>query len=170
MIRLAKRPALVWLDLPLGVRVQARPLTTAIDAAGWAHGRREINRLLTEIRSRRDAGIDVGDLPNLDDQDQREGYVEAVYAVTIARASIAAWEGVLTEDGSTPAPVTPDAVRDLMQIPEMARGFVVALSEQLAELAVEGNGCAPSPAGSGAPGASTAEPAEVYVPPAPTVA
>lgn len=91
MLRLVYSTAPQWHDLIGDVRVLCRPFTAGLQAAAAAEARRDL---------RDGAGED-------------ERYVALTSAV--AGVAILEWEGVGGEDGS-PAPVTPEAIKALMDI------------------------------------------------------
>ena len=150
-----------WIDLPHGVRVRCRALTTATNAAALEHARREIIALREDFDRRRAVGVPTGDLPDLSDDDLRSGYAHALYAGALAHACIIEWSGRGIEDPETdqPAPVTPENTAALMMIPDIARAFIDSIWSAIGEVTAEGNVCAPLPPGSSAQGASTADPA-----------
>lgn len=169
-LQLPTEPA--WIDLPHGVRVRCRPLTTATNAAAMACAARKVTALAESIAGRREVGMPCDDLPDLSDPDRRDGYSHALYAASLGHACILEWQGRGIEDPATdqPAPLTAENIGALMLIPEIARAFVDRLWRPLGEVVAEGNVCAPSPDGSTAPGASTAEPAVLPEAAAPTAA
>jgi hypothetical protein len=113
-----------WLDLPHGVRVQVRPVTSAVVAAAQSAGRRRLSALSEEERA---------------DADWLAGLAFATTVAEIARLSILAWEGV-QDDAGAPAPVTAEAVEALMQQDDLAFAFWVAATATLHEVVTEGNG------------------------------
>lgn len=169
-LQLPTEPA--WIDLPHGVRVRCRPLTTATNAAALSCAQREVSALAEDVMRRRSVGVSCDDLPDLTDADRREGYSHALYAASLGRACILEWQGRGIEDPATdqPADLTAENIGALMMIPEIARAFIGSLWQPLGEVIAEGNVCAPSPDGSTAPGASTAEPAVLPEAAAPTAA
>lgn len=134
MIRLDLPREPSWLDLPHGVRVRARPLDTALDAAARDHAVRETR------------GDDGGPPPGAPPESWRRGRVKAALVRALAAMCVFEWEGVLTSDGE-PAPLTAGTLADLMDIPDLADAFLTALYAPLDRLVAEGEGCAPSPHG-----------------------
>lgn len=133
MIRLDLPRGPSWLDLPHGVRLKAHSLDTAIDAAARAEAARRL----------RD---DTAPPPGAPAEAWRLGRARAALVQALAAFTVLDWEGVLTADGA-PAPVSAVTVAALMDIPEVADAFLVALYAPLERLAAEGEGCAPSPGG-----------------------
>jgi hypothetical protein len=147
MLRLGMPREPRWLDLGYGVRVLVRPFNAAVLAAV----RNEAGQLAREIRDNRMAlflaGLDPANLPDLDDEHVISGLAEAMLVKILGRQVIEAWEGVLQADGSAPAPVTPEAVNELLDLPAMAVAFLRQATEPIAALVAEGNGSGAAPNG-----------------------
>ena len=103
-----------WLELGLGVKVKVRPCTSPVFYAARAYMNGQLAVLGEEYRKRKDLGLKVDDLPNIEDTTIREALAEEYLARGLARASIIEWEGILEADGENPAPVTPDKIDELM--------------------------------------------------------
>lgn len=132
MIRLDLKSAPFWLDLPAGIRLHLRPLTTGLMAAARAD--RAVHALAA------DAAPEVQAL---------------VLAKAVARAAILDWEGVGDADGN-PLPVSPEAIDALLDLWPVFEGFQLGYVAKGLLVADEGNGSAPSPGGSGAGAGTTA--------------
>lgn len=156
MIRLNLPKEPYWLDLGHGVRVKVRAPSTAIAAAVRAAASRRVDALRKDLEERKRAGVPLDGLPDLDDPDVREGHLQLVTAQSYARFAIVEWEGVLAAEGDEPAPVTPQAVDDLMQIYAIAVAFVSLYLQPLDVLVDEGNALRPAPSGTSAAGPDTA--------------
>jgi len=84
-----------WLDLPRGVRVEIRPVTTAVMAAAQAGSARRLGAL-------RAAETDL-------DPDMARGLAFAFLVKALARHAVTAWEGVTEEHTMTETtPASPD--------------------------------------------------------------
>lgn len=114
-----------WLDLPRGVRVEIRPVTTAVMAAAQA------------AAARRLAAIRIAD-PELD-PDMARGLSFAFLVKALARHAVLAWEGVGDAAGK-PLPLSPEAVERLMDMDEIAAAFWDRATSPVAAVALEGNG------------------------------
>jgi len=114
-----------WLNLPRGVRVEIRPVTTAIMAAAQAGSARRLGAL-------RAAEADL-------DPDMARGLAFAFLVKALARHAVTAWEGVGDAAGK-PLPVSPEAVERLMDMDEMAAAFWDRATGPVAAVALEGNG------------------------------
>ncbi|MFN7610887.1 MAG: hypothetical protein ACK5QX_08130 [bacterium] len=134
MLRLNLQKDPYWLDLPAGVRVKVRPLTSAIMNAAQSEAVRELRARIAQEPLADDA------LP--------PGQMQTALVTHLARFAILEWDGVMAADGSKPAEVTPEAVGDLASIWFMADAFWRGYTATLDALVAEGNGCAPSVAGS----------------------
>jgi hypothetical protein len=97
-----------WLDLPRGVRVEIRPVTTAVMAAAQA------------AVARRLAAIRIAN-PDLD-PDMSRGLSFACLVKALARHAVTAWEGVGDAAGK-PLPLSPEAVERLMVLDNIAAAF-----------------------------------------------
>lgn len=151
MIRLAggepREP--YWIDMPLGVRVKVRPMTTIIDQTAAAYCSQRIAELLKGVDEVEGAGGTVEDLPDLTTAEGREGFKRYLYTESLARAAIMDWEGV--EDA-----VSDDKIKELMLIPGMADAFVARYRQTADLLLADGKKSKPSAAGSSAEGEATA--------------
>ncbi|CAA7625582.1 hypothetical protein [Magnetospirillum sp. SS-4] len=119
MIRLSLPKEPYWLDLPHGVKVFVRPLTTAVYEAARARGWRMARAIAAEHADLKAAGADITGLPDLSDEDALAGLSQMLFAQGLARSAITKWEGVLDE-ADQPAEVTDTAIAELMQLPRMA--------------------------------------------------
>jgi hypothetical protein len=171
MLRLAIPREPYWLDLPAGVRLQVRPLTTAVMAAAQARAQQAVAELAEQVRARRDAGLPLDALPDLEDEAERAGLAQLLLVKALARHAILAWEGVLAAEGEAPAPVTPETVGDLMEgFWVVADAFLRQYTAPIDALLSEGNAFRPSPPGTSAAGAATAPSAGLKPSPAPEAA
>ena len=113
-----------WLALPRGVRVEIRPVTTAVMAAAQAASARRLSAL-------RAAEPDV-------DPDMARGLAFAFLVKALARHAVTAWEGVGDAAGK-PLPLSPEAVERLMDMDEMAAAFWDRATSPVVAVAAEGN-------------------------------
>ncbi len=90
-----------WLDLPRGVRVEIRPITTAVMAAAQAGSARRLGAL-------RASEADL-------DPDMARGLAFAFLVKTPARHAVTAWEGIGDTAGK-PLPLSPEAAKRLMDM------------------------------------------------------
>lgn len=139
MLRLALPTEPQWLTLPHGVRILARPLTTAIYQAAQSSARRQVAALAKARDEIIAAGGTVSDLLPLDDTDVREGLFWAALSRALAQACVIEWRGVADAEGNH-APPTPENLAKLTEINRMAEALVDALLAPLTALATEGNG------------------------------
>lgn len=114
-----------WLDLPRGVRVEIRPVTTAVMAAAQAAA----SRRLGAIRAASD------DL----DPDMARGLAFAFLVKALARHAVIAWDGIGDAEGK-PLPLSPEAVERLMDLDDIAAAFWDQATRPVAAVAAEGNG------------------------------
>ena len=111
-----------WLDLPRDVRVEIRPVTTAVMAAAQAGSARRLGAL-------RAASEDL-------DPDMARGLAFLVKA--LARHAVLAWEGIGDASGK-PLPLSPDAVERLMDLDDIAAAFWDRATSPVVAVAAEGN-------------------------------
>ena len=161
-----KREA-AWLDLPQGVRVKVRPLTSALYATARAKAFRAVRDLAEHVDSVTAAGGRIEDLPDLSDPAAQTGVSEVMFAEGLGIAAIVEWENVTGPDGA-PAPVTPANVVDLMNEVGFPDAFLSRYVRSHEKRLAEGNVSGPAPSGTSAPGPTTAEAAPGKDNPAPT--
>jgi hypothetical protein len=142
-------------ELPLGVTLMVRPITTPIWHQAHAFASRAILAFIEGEEIRDDLGIDRESMPDLADPDAKEGFRQLLFAQALARAAILSWEGVLAEDGS-PAPATPAAINELMLVHAFAECFVIRYTARIIRALDEGNASGPLPNGTSAKGPNTA--------------
>ena len=134
----------VWLDLGHGVRVQRRPLTTALMVA--ARGDPAVQAL----------GEDATDEESA-----------LVFAKALARVAVLDWEGVGDADGQ-PIPVSPEAIDALLDLWPLFEAFQTGYVAKGLLLEQEKNASSPLPNGSTAGAGDTATPATLARAPQPS--
>ena len=112
MLKLNIQTECYWLDLGLGVRVKVRPCTSPIFYAARAFMNKRLTDIGEEYRKRKEIGVSLDDLPDVENPEIREALAEEYLARGLARSAIVDWEGIL--DGNDPAPVTPEKIDELM--------------------------------------------------------
>lgn len=159
MLRLNLKKQPYWLELPAEVKVRLRPLSTAIMSAAQSCVIKQITGWRRERISRLEAGADVNDIPDVDDEETRLGLSESLLIKALARGAILEWHGVLLAEGDAPAPVNDQAVDDLMDIWFIAQEFWKHYTDALFLLESEGNASGPAANGTLAAGRDIAQPA-----------
>lgn len=144
----------VWRDLPRGVRVKVRPMTSVHETAA----RHAATRKLTAMIDGADVMAELG-LPGDPEAVARDpgmmlGLSELLAAIELGTLLIVAWDG--PADPDTGAPVPPERpwiARLFLLFPDVRAAFWKAAAAHLDAVSAEGNGSAPSPTGSpaGAP-------------------
>jgi len=114
-----------WIDLPRGVRVEIRPVTTAVMAAAQAAASRRLGAARAA-----DPGLDP---------DLARGLAFAFLVKALARHSVVAWEGVGDAAGK-PLDLAPEQVERLMDFDDIAAAFWDAATRPVAAVTAEGNG------------------------------
>jgi hypothetical protein len=113
-----------WIDLPRGVRVEIRPVTTAVMAAAQAAASRRLGTVKAAT-------------PDLD-PDMARGLAFAFLVKALARHAVTAWEGVGDAWG-VPLPLSPEAVERLMDFDDIAAAFWDRATAPVAAVVMEGN-------------------------------
>ena len=125
-----------WHDLAAGVRVQLRPLTTALMVA-----------------TRSDPAVEA--VPEDASDEERA----VAFAKALARRAVLAWDGIGDADGN-PIDPSPEAIDALLDIWPIFEKFQMGYVAKGLELEAEKNASAPSPTGSMAGAKGTAQPAK----------
>jgi hypothetical protein len=169
MIDLSQPTEPYELQLPYGLRVTVKRLTTAGMAAAQAAARRSIEAIERQVRERSEAGLPLEGLPDLSDGGERDGFYNAQLIRELAVRHVTSWTGVELE--GRPAPPTPENVAAVMQLYPVGERFFSEFTLRQVLLNAAKNGCGPSAAGSSSPaeGPNTAEPAGTTASPAPRV-
>ena len=124
-----------WHDLASGVRVQLRPLTTALMVA-----------------TRSDPNVEA--VPEDAPDEERA----VAFAKALARRAVLAWEGIGDAGGTSIEP-TPEAIDALLDIWPIFEAFQLTYVSMGLLLEQEKNASAPSPTGPSAGARATAKPA-----------
>ena len=126
-----------WHDLTPGVRVQLRPLTTALMVA-----------------TRSDPAVEA--VPEEASDEERA----VAFAKALARRAVLAWEGIGDTDGTAIDP-SPEAIDALLDVWPIFEAFQTKYVARAMILDAEKNVSPPLPIGSSAGAATTAKPAKV---------
>ena len=167
MISLKPRTEPFDIELPYGVTVTVKPLTTVGMAASQAAARRRVEGIETQVFESKEAGLPLDGLPDLDDEAERDGLFQDLLSKELATRHIVSWSGIEDDPEVTPENVA--AVRSLYPVGEQ---FLQKLTLQQVLLNAAKNGSGPSAAGtsSQAEGPDTAKGVpETADPSAPTV-
>lgn len=160
MLRLSLKNDARWLELPYGVKVEVRPLTTALVNAARAEALKRLAMQQVEAEAAAKAGQPLDSTAfNASNPSALDGLFRQYQIEALARYGITRWEGVSDQAGQ-PLPVDAASVEAFAAHPEMSSAFDAAYAVDTTALAAEGNGSAPTSDGSSAPGESTATDAE----------
>src|SRR5918999_4632446 len=167
MIDLSQPTEPYELELPYGLRVTVRPLTTAGMAAAQAAARRAVEAIERQARERTEAGLPPDGLPDLSAEGERDGFYQAQLIRELAIRHVTSWNGV--ELGGGPAPPTPGNVTAVMQLYPVGERFFheFTLRQVLLNAAKNGSGLSAAGTSSRVEGPSTAKPAGKTTCPAP---
>lgn len=139
MIRLALPTEPQWLELPYGVRVRVRPLSSVLMETARQIVAAEMRELRTSIAKLREAGVDVVDPPNLEDATVSHAEALVRLAKALARVAVLEWDGVLGADGSV-EPLSPASINRLLDVPSVCSSFFERYTSTLDVLEAEKNG------------------------------
>jgi hypothetical protein len=129
-----------WLELPLGVKVKVKPLTTSVFNAAQAWATKEINKVVARRTELKTVGKEDPDLPNLDDEDARYDYLNTMIMKGCAVACIIEWDGIEdpVEDGKV-APLTKENIIKLVEDIRMGNTFWRKVTTEFEKVISEGN-------------------------------
>jgi hypothetical protein len=159
MIDLSQRSDPYELELPYGLRVTVRPLTTAGMAAAQAAARRAVEAIERQARERTETGLALDGLPDLSAEGERDGFYQAQLIRELAIRHVASWTGVELEGG--PAPPTPENIAAVIDLYPVGERFFqeFTLRQVLLNAAKNGSGLSAAGTSSRAEGPNIVEPA-----------
>jgi hypothetical protein len=145
MIDLSQRTEPYELELPYGLCVTVRPLTTAGMAAAQSAARRAVEAIERQARERTEAGLELDGLPDFSVEGERDGFYQAQLIRELAVRHVTRWTGVELEGG--PAPPTPQNVAAVMELYPVGERFFQEFTLRQVLLNAAKNGYGPSAAG-----------------------
>ena len=145
------------IELPYGVTVTVKPLTTAGMAAAQASARRRVEALETQHKEMTEAGLPVDGLPDFADKAEHDGVFQDLLIKELAVRHITAWSGI--EDDPD---VTPENISAVMSLYPVGERFFqeFTLKQVLLTAAKNGSGLSAAGTSSQAEGPATAKPAK----------
>jgi hypothetical protein len=93
MIDLSQPVAPYELELPYGLKVTVKPLTTAGMAAAQAAARRAVQAIERQANERVEAGLALDGLPDLSPEGERDGFYQAQLIRELAVRHVTSWTG-----------------------------------------------------------------------------
>jgi len=138
MIRLALPTEPQWLELPYGVRVRVRPLSSVLMETARQIVAAEMRELRSSMTRLREAGVEMVDAPNLDDANVSHAESLVRLAKSLARVAVLEWDGVLAADGTVEA-LSPASLNRLMDVPSVISSFFERYTSTLDVLEAEKN-------------------------------
>jgi len=121
MIDLSQPTEHYELELPYGLKVNVRPVTTAGMAAAQAAARRAVEVIERQASERAEAGLPLDGLPDLSAEGERDGFYQAQLIRELAVRHIMSWTGVELAGG--PAPPTPEKIAAVMELYPIGERF-----------------------------------------------
>lgn len=149
MLRIGLQREPYWFALEgLGVRLKVRPASAAVLAVAQQHAKRKVADLIEKASGLKEVGAEPA--PDLMDPAVREAMAHLIFCKALAKAAIVGWEGVMQSDCDEPAPITPQAINDLMDLPGVPDLFAAEYLAPRRMLASEGNSSGSAPNGTSA--------------------
>jgi len=148
------------IELPYGVTVTVKPLSTAGMAAAQASARRRVEGLETQSKELLEAGLATEGLPDFSDDAERDGLFQDLLIKELAVRHITDWSGI--EDDPD---VTPENIAALMSLYPVGERFFqeFTLKQVLLTAAKNGSGLSVAGTSSQAEGPNTAKGAKRIV-------
>jgi hypothetical protein len=125
MISLKQQTEPFDIELPYGVTVTVTPLTTTSMATCQAAARRRVEAVEAQVRDRKESGLPLDGLPDLTDQEERDGFLQCQVVYELAARHVTAWTGI--EDHP---PVTRDNIIAVMDLYPVGEQFLQKLTLQ----------------------------------------
>jgi hypothetical protein len=125
MISLKQQTEPFDIDLPYGITVTVKPLTTASMAACQAAARRRVEAVEAQVRDRKESGLPLDGLPDLTDQEERDGFLQCQVVYELAARHVTAWTGIDYDP-----PVTRDNIIAVMDLYPVGEQFLQKLTLQ----------------------------------------
>jgi hypothetical protein len=116
MISLRQQTEPFDIELPYGVTATVKPLTTTSMAACQAAARRRVEAVEAQVRDRKESGLPLDGLPDLTDQEERDGFLQCQVVYELAAQHVTAWTGI--EDDPPVSRKNIIAVMDLYPVGE----------------------------------------------------
>jgi len=159
------------IELPYGVTVTVKPLTTAGMAAAQASARRRVEALEFQHKEMIEAGLPVDGLPDFADKAEHDGVFQDLLIKELAVRHITSWSGIEDDPPAGPetdsnqkklgaqAPVTPENISAVMSLYPVGERFFqeFTLKQVLLTAAKNGYGLSAAGTSSQAEGPNTAK-------------
>lgn len=97
MISLKQQAGPYDIELPYGIVVTVKPLTTAGMAAAQASARRRVESLEAQATERKESALPLEGLPDLSDDAERDGLFQDLLIKELAVRHITGWSGIEDE-------------------------------------------------------------------------
>jgi len=154
-------------ELPYGLKVTVKPLTTAGMAAAQAAARRAVEAIERQARECTEAGLPLDGLPDLSAKSERDGFYQTQLIRELAVRHVTSWTGV--ELGGGPAPPTAENIVAVMELYPVGERFFqeFTLRQVLLNAAKNGSGLSAAGTSCRAEGPSTAKAVATPTCPAP---
>ena len=160
MIDLSQRIEPYEIELPYGLTVTIKPLTTAGMAAAQAAARRAVEAIERQSMERKEAGLPTDGLPDLADDGERDGFYQSQLIRELAVRHVTDWAGIELE--GTQAPPDAENIAAVMNLYPIGERFFqeFTLRQVLLNAAKNGLGLSAAGISSQAEGPNIVEDAE----------
>jgi len=159
------------IELPYGITVTVKPLTTASMAACQAAARRRVEAVEAQARDRKESGLPLDGLPDLHSEEERDGFLQCQVVYELAARHVIAWTGIEDDPPAAPeggghpkvhgaqAPVNRDNIIAVMDLYPVGEQFLqkLTLQQMLLNAAKNASGLSASGTSSQAEGPDTAK-------------
>jgi hypothetical protein len=143
MINLSQPAEPYELELPYGLKVTVKLLTTAGMSAAQAAARRAVEAIERQARERQDADLQPDGLPDLSAEGERDGFYQAQLIRKLAVRHVMSWTGVELDGG--PAPPSPENIAAVMELYPVGERFFQKFTLRQVLLNAAKNACMDAP-------------------------
>lgn len=144
-LNISKEP--YWLNLPGGVEVKVKPLSTGLMNAAQAWALQRVQEMQVARKKVLDTGASISNFPEIEKDHIRASYSETMVMKGVAVNSITEWKGVYlpekVDDKDVLAPCTEEYICSLMEEWLYSNAFWDHITKQMIGIYNEGNFLSP---------------------------
>src|SRR5690349_4094872 len=107
-----------WVDLPLGVSFEMKPVSAAMMSTARMRAQRQLRDMVKTLEEAREAGIPC-DMPDVTNSDIAAGHMFALLVVALGREVVTDWKGVADQAGA-PVPFDVALLPKVLAHPDIA--------------------------------------------------